>query len=150
MGLEKERFLNKIKSGASGCWDWIAAKNKKGYGYIKLRKKRKNEMAHRMSWLLFKGDIPNGLYVLHKCDNPSCVNPDHLFLGTQNDNMKDMAKKGRATGNKIRNGPYPNSKLNWEKVTQIRKSEKKRSILAKKYNVDFSTIYNIQKNKTWK
>lgn len=89
-----ERFLVKVeKIPFHSCWEWGAGKYKRGYGLFVL--KRKNRPAHRISWIIHKGQIPNGLFVCHKCDNPGCVNPSHLFLGTQTDNMKDMHSKKR-------------------------------------------------------
>jgi len=84
------------KAGAedeNGCWPWIGAKTH--YGYGKIRKNHKQIGAHRISYELHIGKIPKGMSVLHSCDNPGCVNPKHLFLGTQSDNLKDMFKKGR-------------------------------------------------------
>lgn len=93
----EERFWVKVDKISSlsytDCWVWIGCKNPKGYGQFWGQDKMIG--AHRYSWILKKGSIPNDLCVLHKCDNPPCVNPDHLFLGTQSDNMKDMAQKGR-------------------------------------------------------
>lgn len=80
-----------IKSDA--CWIWNGYKNQRGYGYIKVI--GKFIQTHRMSWVMHYGDIPEGLCVLHKCDNPSCVRPDHLFIGTFHDNTLDAMKKGR-------------------------------------------------------
>jgi len=88
------RFLSKIKiSLPDNCWEWEASKNKGGYGQFAVNKKPK--LAHRVAWELKHGSIPNGLCVLHKCDNPPCVNVNHLFLGTRQDNLKDMRNKGR-------------------------------------------------------
>lgn len=75
------------------CWEWIGHRDSKGYG--KFHFKNKPESAHRVSFLIHNGIIPKGLYVLHKCDNRACVKPDHLYLGTQTDNMRDMYAKGR-------------------------------------------------------
>lgn len=75
------------------CWEWIGLKNETGYGTLTVRQQR--WLAHRLSWTLHRGPIPNGLCVLHKCDFPPCVNPDHLFLGTRTDNHADMIRKGR-------------------------------------------------------
>ncbi len=90
----KERFDEKwIPVTETGCWLWTAHVRTKGYGRIIVNCKVKH--AHRVSWELHKGPIPDGLCVLHKCDVPSCVNPDHLWLGTDKDNTQDMIKKGR-------------------------------------------------------
>jgi hypothetical protein len=86
------RFMNKVEKTET-CWIWKAQIQPTGYGTFWMNKK--NQLSHRVSWVLFKGDIPNGLWVLHRCDNPSCVNPDHLFLGTPKDNTHDMMNKGR-------------------------------------------------------
>lgn len=92
--INRELFMSKIlPEPNSGCWLWAAGDN--GYGYGVFHIKRKNWAAHRISWQIHNGSIPDGLCVLHKCDVPACVNPDHLFLGTQADNMNDMTKKGR-------------------------------------------------------
>lgn len=95
----RERLLKSIRRDEpSGCWLWIAAKNGHGYGlsYIRADGKRVSQHAHRAAWLAWRGPIPEGLFVLHRCDTPACVNPDHLFLGTQQDNVADMVTKGRA------------------------------------------------------
>lgn len=77
----------------TGCWLWLGGTQKAGYGFFKYAGE---VTAHRSAWRLYRGDIPYGLHVLHRCDVRQCVNPEHLFLGTQSDNMKDMAAKGRA------------------------------------------------------
>ena len=88
----KERFFKKVNK-TDTCWLWTGALNSKGYG--SLRVNGKSVSAHRLSFLWFKGDIPDGMLICHTCDTPSCVNPDHLWLGTPKDNHKDMWDKGR-------------------------------------------------------
>jgi DNA-binding CsgD family transcriptional regulator len=79
----------------SGCWEWTASLAGVGYGQLKLPLTRKQIYAHRLSYLMHLGEIPEGQYVLHRCDNPKCVNPEHLWLGTQKDNLQDMKRKDR-------------------------------------------------------
>jgi len=89
-----ERFFSKVNIlSPDECWEWKAGTFKSGYGAFFID--GNNEGAHRVSWKIHNGKIPEGLSVLHKCDNPLCVNPDHLFLGTQEDNMTDKVSKGR-------------------------------------------------------
>lgn len=96
--LTQETFKAKTKEDANGCWIWTSALTEgKGrthkYGWVTFRGQQMG--AHRTSWILFKGEIPAGLVICHKCDVPQCVNPDHLFLGTMQDNAQDMVAKGR-------------------------------------------------------
>lgn len=92
-GPSEFRFWSKVEK-TDTCWIWGGNKNQDGYGlFYPLSKK--TAQAHRFSWSLINGPVPDGLYVCHKCDNPSCVNPDHLFVGTQTDNMRDCKNKGR-------------------------------------------------------
>lgn len=96
----EERFWNHVEAipEGSGCWEWTGATVKDGYGRVELShlgKRIRAVMAHRLSWGIHMGPIPPGMSVLHHCDNPPCVNPAHLFLGTQADNIRDMILKGR-------------------------------------------------------
>lgn len=91
-----ERFWKKVQK-TNSCWTWIGCKNRTGYGIIRLEPR--NLRAHRVSWELVNGPIPDGMHVLHRCDNPTCVNPAHLYLGTQKDNIQDAASKGRLRRN---------------------------------------------------
>ena len=88
-----KRFYNKVIKTVSGCWEWTGKLGHNGYGVFGY--KYKTYRSHRFSWKMFKGEIPEKMYVLHKCDNRKCVNPEHLFLGTQLDNMRDMWNKKR-------------------------------------------------------
>ena len=111
--LRKEKFLARVKiDPVTGCWNWQGMIRGNGYGAVK--RDGKQQFAHRYSYTLFKGDIGD-FFVLHACDNRHCVNPDHLFLGTQKDNQSDMKQKGRHTfGEKS-----PNAKLKTADVLEI-------------------------------
>lgn len=130
----------------SSCWIWIGAQDKKGYGRISVGGRLGNaRVAHRVSWQLNRGDIPIGMDVCHSCDTPSCVNPDHLFIGTRLDNMQDAVKKGRTTVGE-RN---PQSKLTKENVVEIRSSTETQEVLGKRYGVMQSAISRIKTGKRW-
>lgn len=88
----EDRFWSKVRK-TKDCWEWLGSKNPKGYGHISHREKI--AQAHRVSWAMHNGELPPGLHILHKCDNPSCVRPDHLFLGKDKENAVDRERKGR-------------------------------------------------------
>jgi len=90
----RERLMSKISMRPNGCWRWTAATNRRGYGVINVEGAAR--LAHRVTYHVFRRAVPNDLCVLHHCDNPSCVNPSHLFLGTRADNARDMKRKGRS------------------------------------------------------
>jgi len=92
----KEYLRSNIEIVSSGCWIWTKSLNFDGYGQARYR--RKNIAAHRLSYIIYKGDIPEGLLVCHDCDNPACVNPTHLEIGTQKKNMRDCLARGRYRG----------------------------------------------------
>jgi len=135
------RFENKyIPEPNTGCWIWLACTDIKGYGRIAYL--QKNMRAPRVSWLLNKGDVPGGLHILHKCDNKLCVNPDHLFLGTNRDNSLDAAKKGLIWHAKLTATDIPN-------IRRMRASGKTFQSIAQHYGVDRKTIEGIFNGKSW-
>ena len=145
----KERFDEKWKICLStGCWLWIAGKYPAGYGRVWDGKKTR--LAHRVSYELHVGPIPDGMKVLHKCDTPSCVRPDCFFLGTDLDNVVDMYQKGRQANRK-------GSKAGGAKLTETNIStiKVKRSLGSKlkdiglEFGVSESVISNICNNKAW-
>ncbi len=132
-----DRFMDKILK-TEACWFWKGKKGESGYGIVYVGN-GKSRMAHRVAWELFVGPIPDGLNVLHKCDTPECVNPDCLFTGTQSDNMRDMAKKGRSWSQKnygaavlriakVRKRPPVGEPHHWAKLTNegVREIRKRR------------------------
>ena len=145
---EKDRFLKRVSS-SEGCWHWTGSLDQNGYGQFRNAKGIR-ELVHRASWRLFTGTEAGKLCVLHKCDVPRCVNPEHLFLGTQRDNIKDMHSKGRAKQGHLHGSKSPNAKLTEELVKMIRNSDKPVLRLAKENGVSRAVIYDIKQKKTWK
>ena len=140
----EERFWSKVSEpDANGCRNWLAYCSKKGYGQFRLNDEIKK--AHRVAYELIKGLIPEGLHILHSCDNPKCVNPEHLSIGTNNDNVKDKMNKNR----QLKGIQFPQSKLTEAQVLEIRASDKTTRVLAKIYNVGKTTIADIKNNTAW-
>jgi hypothetical protein len=148
------RFWSKVdKSGPNGCWVWTRARYKSGYGAFgvgsRTLKTRKRLRAHRLSYELAHGPIPEGLCVLHHCDNRLCVNPSHLFLGTVVDNNIDMKRKGRHTYG-AQNGQ---AKLTRAQVIEMRKLYAAGGVsqqeLARKYNVSQQTAQRAIAGVNW-
>lgn len=154
----KDRILKRVFIGVDGCWEWQGVTKGFGYGYLTVGSRtdgtRLTVSAHRYSYEAFIGSIPEGLYVLHKCDNPKCVNPDHLFLGTHQDNINDREAKGRnnLSGVHKKGEEHPNSKLTWEDVQFIRNEPKVNgyiSALADRFGVSHRTISDVVNMNTW-
>ena len=145
MRLTKGEILKRISEDAKGCWIWKMALDSKGYGVTYFRKKYAK--AYRVSWVLFRGEIPKGKLICHRCDVRACVNPRHLFVGTYTDNARDAASKGR-TARGPKNGA---SKLTEKQVLEIltNKTDRQKDI-AKKYGVSATNIRDIKKRKIWK
>ena len=129
----------------SGCWLWTGPDA--GYGYGRVGADGGAMRAHRASWLLYRGDIPAGKIVCHKCDVRCCVNPDHLFLGSHDDNMRDMVRKGRT--HKWAGIEKRQSKLTPEAVLAIRASGQTHRELAEQYGVNSSAISLAKSGKRW-
>ena len=156
---DKARFWAKVDkdsiAGPTGdCWLWTAARLKSGYGVFNIGPNCRSFLAHRASWLIANDCIPSDRMVCHKCDVPSCVNPDHLFLGTQFDNMRDCSEKGRTRKNGLRGEDMPANKLTTEQVLEILRtypaSGKGYAEIGKKYGVGGDAISGILRRKTWK
>lgn len=138
------RFMEYVLKTDS-CWEWIGQKDKNGYGRFSYETKK--QWSHRVSYRLHKGEIPEGLFVCHSCDNPPCVNPDHLWLGTNSENLRDMRKKGRAKynmniGNLGRLSRF-NLKLTdsqFQEVLQMVKNGVTQREIAEKFGVVHQTI----------
>ncbi len=148
-----DRFWPKADRG-EGCWEWRGYR-KRGYGYVVIaRKPRLREVrAHRIAYVLSYGDIPDGMLVCHHCDNPSCVRPDHLFLGTYADNHADMDQKGRRGHGRVYGEAHGRSKLSCAKAAEIRRlTEAGRSHrqLAVQFGVSPTAIRLVQSGRTWK
>ena len=167
-GERTAKFWSLVNINPNGCWEWNAYLNKWGYGTFYYE--GDVFLAHRVSWVICNSRSPGQLCVLHKCDNPKCVRPDHLFLGTDLDNARDKIKKGRA-----RIGVMPRGDLHWsrripekipkgernghaklssEDVKFIRENYVKRKVpytfFAKKFGVEWSTIRSVVKMRNWK
>ena len=137
-------FVKKME----GCWEWMGKRGPKGYGIFNYNYRSVN--AQRISWMINNGPIPNKLLVCHRCDNPPCVNPEHLFIGTHQNNMDDRQRKGRTlSGEK-----HYETTLTWQEVHKIRTEyvpiKGNMVKLAEKYSVHPSVVSNIIHRKTWK
>lgn len=166
------RFWKKVdrSAGDDSCWPWMGYRVPRGYGYFTPGAGAKKDWAYRWAWRLTHGDIPAGLEVCHKCDNPPCCNPAHLFLGTHAENMEDMAKKGRWKPRAVPTGDAHHmrrcpelvkrgeenqtAKLTEEQVKEIRQlfgtGEWTKTALAEKFGVTRTNIYIIVTGRGWK
>lgn len=147
----EERFWEKVdKRSDDECWEWKNCKTHFGYGKIKVGKQYKP--AHRVMWELYYGSVPDGMLVLHKCDNPPCVNPKHLFLGTYLDNVRDMIAKDRVKY--VRGEQHGHAKFKDGDIRNIRQLYKDGQYsqykLAEMYNVCTREIRKIVHNELWK
>lgn len=143
------RFWSKVSiKSLADCWEWIAGKDRDGYGKFKVG--GVDRIAHRLIWESFYGEIPHGLNVCHHCDNPGCVNPEHLFVGTHADNAADRGSKNRqAKGEQCAS----NVILTADEVVRIREEYSNggisQTVLGEKYGVARTTVGNIVRRENW-
>jgi hypothetical protein len=141
------RFWSKVKVGAPDeCWEWQAGKDKFGYGDFGVHSRHR--IASRVAYEITNGPLPDRICVLHKCDNPPCCNPRHLFPGTRADNIRDMESKGRAKHPKGES--FSVSKLTEDQVRYIRSSKDSMQKLAQRFGVQKHTIWEVKHYLTWK
>lgn len=146
--LSERLFANVAKSRPNGCWYWTGCKTAAGYGRFSFH--NSEVYAHRTSYEIHKGPIPSGLSVCHECDNPACVNPNHLFLGSQADNMHDMIGKGRAKLRPQLGEEHGEAKLTEAQVMQIREDTRNQRTIAADYGISQTNVSDIKRRKIWK
>lgn len=145
--ISKQEFDSLWKPMPSGCWEWIGSRDVYGYGRIK--RNGQTSKAHRLSFEFAGGAVPSDRFVCHKCDNPCCVNPAHLFLGTSVDNNKDRHSKGRTASGE----GHTNARLDTARVIRIREryaSGETSESLGREYLVHPSQILKIVNRRQWK
>lgn len=139
VGAEFAKFWSRVHIGPeTECWVWTAGRHVHGYGTMRINKKDTN--AHRASWEMMRGEIPEGLHCLHKCDNPSFCNPDHLFLGTHHENMSDRAAKNRT--HRMDGTPRSNHRLTADQVQKVRSLYANSNLGCKEVAAEFGVTTN--------
>jgi hypothetical protein len=147
MTLKERLEAKSMPIPESGCILWIGAW--KPYKYGELNYKRKICDAHRLAWKAYVGEIPEGMCVLHKCDVPPCINPNHLYLGTQKDNAHDREERDRGNHVALKGSLNGSSKLNEDDVLKIRADTRSQRKIALEYGVERTTIRHIKQGRTW-
>lgn len=151
-----EEFWKRVRK-SDGCWEWTGTLQKRpngaeSYGLFTVGRKRR-VLAHKFSYELAHGPVPPSKVVRHRCDNPKCVRPDHLLVGTQADNLADMRARGRAHFNKFQRGQqHPNAKVDASKVQRIRARRREGLSLAAigaEFGLHASTVHDIVQGRTW-
>jgi HNH endonuclease len=156
--LFRRRFDRIDRRDAYDCWEWPSSRNDAGYGIMAVGRagQQRQRRAHRLAWEFLVGPVPDGLDVCHHCDNPPCVNPRHLFLGTRQENSRDMWRKGRGRGGNahLSGETNPNARLSDEDVLSMRRRYSARGVtmtrLAAEYGVSQSVISNVLTRRTWR
>jgi len=152
MKTARQRFEAKYTKAESGCWDWRAGTVKDGYGRFWFNGKHVG--AHRFSYEIYTGAIPEGLHILHKCDNPKCVNPEHIVLGTHTDNMADRNAKNRQAKVVQKGADNGGAKLTEANVLEIRElyatGKYHQKHLADMFGVSRPQISHVVNNKNWR
>lgn len=148
----RDRFWEKVNlfHGITDedCWEWTAAKSTRGYGRFGVG--GKNRFAHRICFQMYRpGDFDGTLHCCHHCDNPACVNPWHLFMGTDADNNRDMIKKGRYVFAQVKGEKHPRSKLKVVDIHAIRKLKRPQSEIAKRFGISQANVSLIKTGKIW-
>ena len=143
------RFWAKVdQRGVDDCWDWKAGKDKDGYGlYNGALYGQQVRKAHRFAYMLFRGAIPEGANICHTCDNPSCVNPRHLYAGSPASNMQDKMERGRS--NIPRGEDSPHARITEEVARKILIDPRRYDEIAAEYGVSFGTVSNIKNKHSW-
>lgn len=149
---KEERFWSNVRK-SENCWEWTRGLTHNGYGVFYTSSFGKKQFrAHRFCWEISFGKIPQGLLVCHTCDNPKCVRPSHLFLGTHSDNSKDMMRKGRSRSAGLKGEKSPYHKLNDEKVRKIREMHKNgvsQADIARIFCVNKTAVNKVILRQNW-
>jgi hypothetical protein len=146
------RFWSKVEnSSGADCWQWLDAGRGGGYGAFGIKRNGKHITvdAHRIAWELSYGPVPEGMFVCHRCDNPGCVNPGHLFVDTHNGNMEDMVSKGRQASGE-RHGRHELTLDDIPLVRLFSAAGASQRFIAKRFNVGQTTVGNVVYGRTWR
>lgn len=146
----EDKLLFGVKLNAGGCWEFGGSLFDSGYGQIRFNGKK--QKAHRVAWQVWRGNIPDRMCICHICDNPKCINPAHLFLGTHLDNAEDKVNKGRSTKGMLVGENNPGAKLTAQEVATIKRrvlAGERQDALAKEFAVSQGEISNIKCGVVW-
>lgn len=141
----QRRFTEQRRITPTGCWIWLGPQNKSGYGRTFTAHNR-YWLTHRLAYTVFIGPIPDGDQVLHRCDTPLCFNPEHLWSGTQSDNTRDAAVKGRARGGR----PTTMTADSVRELRRLAREGVRNADLARRYGITSASVYDIKTYKSWK